>query len=279
MKKVCRIMSVVMVILFITASSWAEEDAAELAKKLSNPVANLISVPLQSNWDFGIEAPDEVKKIPGLHFRDAYRYTLNVQPVIPISISEDWNVIIRAIVPFIHAESPVKELDDQEGLADIVNSFFFSPKAPTSGGWIWGAGPVFLLPIGSDDLLTADKWGAGPTGVVLRQGGPWTYGMLANHIWSFAGNDNREDVSNTFLQPFLSYTTPTAWTFTLNTETTYDWKNEQWTVPINGVVSKVTKIGSQLISVGGGVRYWADSPDSGPEGLGIRLVVTLLFPK
>jgi hypothetical protein len=103
--------------------------------------------------------------------------------------------------------------------------------------------------------------------------------MLANHIWSFAGNDNRADVSSTFLQPFLSYTTPTAWTFTLNTESTYDWKNEHWSVPVNGVVSKVTKIGGQLVSVGGGVRYWADSTASEPQGLGLRLVVTLLFPR
>lgn len=246
----------------------AQEDSADLAKKLSNPVAALISVPFQLNYNQNIGPAD-----------DGERWTLNIQPVVPIGLNKDWNVILRNILPVVWQDDIFPGSGSQFGIGDLVSSVFFSPKTPTAGGWIWGAGPVFLLPIGSDDLLTADKWGAGPTGVVLRQRGPWTYGMLANHIWSFAGNDNREDVSNTFLQPFLSYTTPTAWTFSLNTETTYDWKNEQWTVPINGVVSKVTKIGSQLISVGGGVRYWADSPDSGPEGLGIRLVVTLLFPK
>jgi hypothetical protein len=103
--------------------------------------------------------------------------------------------------------------------------------------------------------------------------------MLANHIWSVAGSDSRQDVSATFLQPFLSYTTKTAWTFSINTESTYDWNAEQWSVPINGSVSKVLKIGGQLLSVAAGVRYWAESPDAGPEGFGFRLVLTLLFPR
>lgn len=140
-------------------------------------------------------------------------------------------------------------------------------------------GPAFLLPTGSEPELTARKWGLGPTGVVLKQDGHWTYGALANHIWSVAGSDNRPDLSSTFLQPFLSYTTPTAWTYTLNTESSYDWKNEQWSVPLNAMVSKLVKFGDQRVSLGGGVRYWADGPDSGPHGWGFRLVVTLLFPK
>ena len=139
--------------------------------------------------------------------------------------------------------------------------------------------PVFLLPTGSERQLTADKWGAGPTAVVLKQQGPWTYGALANHIWSFAGNDNRADISATFLQPFLVHTTPTAWTYSLNTESTYDWDADQWSIPVNANVSKVTRIGSQLVSVGGGLRYWLESPTGGPEGLGFRLTFTLLFPK
>jgi len=167
----------------------------------------------------------------------------------------------------------------QSGLGDVVQSFFFSPKAPTAGGWIWGAGPVLLLPTGTDDLLSAKKWGAGPTAVMLKQQSGWTVGALANHIWSFAGDSERADVSATFVQPFLSYTTPTAWTFTLNTESTYDWKASQWSVPVNALVTKVTKVGGQLISVGGGLRYWADSPEGGPQGLGYRAVLTLLFPK
>jgi hypothetical protein len=253
--------------IFVTPG-LAQDDSVELAKKLSNPVAALISVPFQLNYDQDI-GPGE----------NGERWTLNIQPVVPIELNKDWNIISRTILPVVWQEDIYPGAGSQSGIGDIVQSVFFSPKAPTAGGWIWGAGPVFLLPTGSDDLLTADKWGAGPTGVVLKQSGPWTYGVLANHIWSFAGNSDRADVSTTFLQPFLSYTTPTAWTFSFNTESTYDWKNEQWSVPINAFVSKVTKIGSQLVMAGGGVRYWADSPASGPDGLGIRLVVTLLFPK
>jgi hypothetical protein len=276
-KKVNLVVSVVvvMVMLSMAAPSWAEDDA-ELAKKLSNPIASLISVPFQSNWDFGIEAPDEARKIPGLHFRNAYRYTLNVQPVIPISISKDWNLIIRTIVPFIHAESPIKELDDRDGLGDIVQSFFFSPKAPTSGGWIWGAGPVLLYPSGTDGL-SARKWGAGPTVVLLKQESGWTYGLLANHIWSYSG-PGLNDISATFIQPFVSYTTKTFTTFGLNTESTYDWKNSQWTVPINLSISQLLKIGGHPIQFQVGGKYYAEKPEGGPDW-GLRFNVTLLFPK
>jgi hypothetical protein len=115
--------------------------------------------------------------------------------------------------------------------------------------------------------------------VALRQQGPWTYGALVNHLVSVAGNDERADINATFLQPFLSYTTPTAWTFTLSTESTYDWEGEQWTAPVNALAMKVTRIGEQLVSVGGGFRYYVDSPAAGPEGWGARLMVTLLFPR
>ncbi|MGB5164396.1 MAG: hypothetical protein WBN09_15580 [Woeseiaceae bacterium] len=133
-----------------------------------------------------------------------------------------------------------------------MQSLFFSPEEAVNG-WIVGGGPVFLIPTGSDDLLSADKWGAGPTGIALKQTGPWTYGALANHICSFAGEDERRHISATFLQPFVSYTTPSAWSFTLQTESTYDWKNEQWTIPIGGLVSKVMTIGKQPVSIAGGV--------------------------
>jgi hypothetical protein len=248
------------------AKDEAADQAAELAKKLQNPVASLISVPLQFNWDTGIGS------------EDASRYTLNVQPVIPFSIGKDWNLITRTIVPFIYAEASVAGGDDKSGLGDIVQSFFLSPKAPTSGGWIWGAGPVLLYPSATENALGSEKWGAGPTAVMLKQDSGWTYGLLANHIWSFAGKDSRADVSATFLQPFVSYTTKTYTTFGLNTESTYDWKNSQWTVPINLTVSQLLKLGNQPISLQLGWRYYAVKPDGGPDW-GLRFVVTFLFPK
>jgi hypothetical protein len=136
-----------------------------------------------------------------------------------------------------------------------------------------------LLPTATDELLGSEKWGLGPTAVVLTQRGPWTYGALANHIWSVGGKSDRADISATFLQPFLSYTTKTATSFGLNIESTYDWKSNRWTVPINFTVGQVLTVGNQLIQVGGGARYWAKSPASGPEGWGYRITLAFLFPK
>ena len=260
--------TLVAVIATAVATPAAAQGAEELAKQLANPIASLISVPLQLNWDQNIGPDDEGEKL-----------LLNIQPVIPFSLNEEWNLISRTIVPVVHQSDIFPGAGSQTGLRDTVQSLFFSPKAPTDSGWIWGAGPVFLFPTGTDRLLTTDKWGAGPTGVALKQQGPWTIGGLANHMWSVAGSDDQPDLNATFVQPFVSYTTPNAWTFTAQTETTYDWKGSGWSVPINLVATKVVKLGNQLASVGGGVRYWAESPDNGPEGFGFRVMFTLLFPK
>ncbi len=241
-----------------------QDQQVELAKKLANPVASLISVPIQSNWDFGI-GPDS-----------AMQYTVNIQPVIPFSISKDWNLITRTIMPVIHAESPVRGGNDRTGLGDILQSFFFSPKEPTGSGWIWGVGPVLLYPSGTDGL-SADKWGAGPTAVVLKQRNGWTYGLLAYHAWSYAGS-GPASISSTFLEPFLSYTTKTRTTYGVNTESTYDWHGDQWTVPVNLMVAQMLNVDGMPLQLQLGGRIYADKPDGGPDW-GIRFAVTFLFPK
>jgi hypothetical protein len=244
----------------------AADDAAELARKLSNPIAALTSVPFQNNFDFGA-GPDG----------EGFQYKLNFQPVIPVSLSEQLNLISRTIVPFVHQENVVGD-SRQSGLSDTVQSLFFSPTAPTGGGWIWGAGPVFLIPTATDELLGSEKFGLGPTAVVLKQEKGWTYGGLVNHLWSVAGEENRADVNATFLQPFLSFTTKKQTTFTLNVESTYDWENEQWTVPLNAMAAQLVRIGKLPVQFQAGARCYVEKPDNGPDW-GLRFAVVLLFPK
>ena len=139
-------------------------------------------------------------------------------------------------------------------------------------------GQSFCCRPATDELLGAGKWGAGPTGVLVWQGSGWSVGILANHIWSFAGDIDRADFNQTYLQPSIAYTTPQAWTFTLQGEDTYDWKTREWLAPINFMVAKIVKVEQQSVSIAGGVRYWADFPDTGPHGFGGRLGMTFLFP-
>lgn len=249
-------------------STAASADDADLARQLANPVAALISVPMQLNYDsnYGVAEDGSVLRI-------------NVQPVVPFSLNDDWNIISRTILPIVDQNDFPAPGVSEFGLGDTVQSLFFSPKAATASGWIWGAGPVLLLPTATDDVLGGEKWGIGPTAVVLRQQGPWTYGALANHIESFAGDSARADISATFLQPFLSYVTPAKTTFAINTESTYDWENKDWSVPVNFTAAQLLKVGNQMVQVGGGLRYWVTAPDNGPDGWGLRLSVTLLYPK
>jgi len=245
-----------------------EESDAEVAKKSLNPVANMASVPLKLDYERKLGPIEQGTK-----------YQLTVQPVIPFSIGTDWTLISRSLIPLVDMKNVTPTSGTQSGLGDITQQFYFSPKAPTAGGWIWGVGPQALLRTGTDNL-SSNKWGLGPTGVVLKQENGWTYGALANHMWSVAGSSTANDLSYTYLQPFLSYTTPRYMTFGINTESTYNWKTSQWSVPINATITQMLKIHGQILTLQGGARYWAESPDGvGPKGWGFRFQVAFLFPK
>lgn len=259
-------------------SAKVRADDAQLAKQLANPIASLISVPFQFNYDTKIGPAEK-----------GDRLTVNVQPVVPIPLSDEWNMISRTIVPITYQDDIAGIAPpfsgEQLGLGDTTQSLFFTPAQVGPGGIIWGAGPVFLLPTGTESLLSSGKWGAGPTAVVLKQtpgatsGDTFTVGALVNHIWSFAGSDRTSEVSSTFMQPFVAYSTYNGYTFALNTETSYNWTADEWTVPVIMSVSKLTTIGSQPVSLQMAGRWWAVSPTAGPEDFGLRFGgVTFLFP-
>jgi hypothetical protein len=264
-----KVLSCIAAIAFLAPShghAQTQSSDEDLATQLSNPVASLISVPFQFNWDheFGTE-------------RDGRKFYLNIQPVIPTPINADWNWISRVIVPIVDQHIPFIGDGSQSGVGDITGEFFLSPAKPGPDGVIWGVGPAVLAPT-NVDFISAGKWALGPTAVVLKQASGWTYGLLANHLWS-VGGPGTQSISSTFLQPFVAYTTKDAWTFNVDSESTYDWEHRQWSIPFNFTVSKLVRFGKQPVSFGVAARYWADSPQTGPHDWGARFVVTFLFPQ
>jgi hypothetical protein len=251
--------------LIILPALTAAQGEAELAREAENPLANLITVPLQHNWDFGIGP------------LNATKYTLKLQPIIPFPLGTNWYLFSRTILPITYAEASATNDHDKFGLEDTSLSLFLSPKSAGPGGLFWGAGPAFQLPTATDYDLGDGKWGAGPTVAVSKQQGGWTGYILARQIWSFAGDHDRPAVSEMLLQPSLSYTFKSRTSVGLVSEATYDWEAQQWKVPVNLTISQLINIGKVPLKLTLGGRLYAEGPAGGPDW-GLRFTMTFLIP-
>ena len=259
----CVVLLSPLALLLWLPSSAVAQTADELAKQTQNPVASLISVPLQGNWDFG------------LGDRDATGTLLNIQPVMPFGITKSTNIILRVIMPL--TSQPGPDGVRINGLSDIVATAFFSPAK--SGRITWGAGPVMLLPAATNNALGTEKFGLGPSAVVLTQPGKWTLGFLFNHIWSTSGAKNRADVNQTLLQPFANYNLGRGLSAGVSLEALGNWEaDETWTAPLLFNVSKVTLLGKRPVNFTVAAGPMVASPDAGASWR-FRLAATFLFPR
>ncbi|MBP1777183.1 MAG: neuromedin [candidate division NC10 bacterium] len=252
-----------MLALLGAASGWTAEETTELAKKSQNPIADLISVPFQSNFNFGV-GPKNVTQ-----------YLLNVQPVIPFKLTSEWNLITRTVLPIINQPSPADGIQSAFGLGDLNPSFFLSPAKPDA--LIWGVGPTFTLPTATDTSLGSGKWSLGPTAVALAIQGPWVFGALANQQWSFAGDSDRRSVSQLLVQPFLNYNFRDGWYLTSSPIITANWmadSGNKWTVPLGGGFGKVgLPVNTQLQAF-----YNVEKPHDAADWT-LRFQLQFLLPK
>jgi len=239
----------------------------ELARKIVNPLTDVVSVPLQINWMSGVGPDEELRTLT--YF----------QPVVPVSISDKWNLIGRWVMPYL---SQPAAFGNSAGLGDIMAQAFFSPKS--SNGFTWGAGPMFNLPTTTDPMLGLGKWAAGPVGAVMLQRGGMTYGMLANNIFSFAGTGTtpRPDVNMGYFQPVIAHTSRSGVTVSGSVEAIADWNaandDDRWSIPITGAISKLTRFGTMPMSVQVGGGYYVAKPTYGPNWQ-LRTTFTLLMPR
>ncbi len=266
----CVSMAVMVAILFMTPIVRAEEgelSEEDLARKTQNPVSDLISLPLQNNMNFDVG--------PGGHTQNI----LNIQPVYPVSLNEEWNLITRTIFPLINQPPLFPGADREFGLGDIQFTAFLSPAKPK--GVIWGAGPIFQFPSATDDALGAEKWAVGPSVVALKMEGPWVFGALVNNIWSFAGDDDRAHLNQMLIQPFLNYNMDDGWYLSSSPIITANWKADsgnKWTVPVGGGIGKITRLGKLPINFQVAGYYNVESPRYGADWQ-LRLQLAMLFPK
>jgi len=245
------------------------DDKEELSKWLANPISDLMRLPMTLNYADGIGASDDNS------------VSVDFEPVIPFSLGERWNLVTRTSISY-YLDQPVSTPlgDGDSGFGDVLTSLYFTRSNPRLGGIVWGAGPVFQLPTATEDNLGADQWGAGLAGTVLWQRGQWTFGALGHQVWGVAhlGSENHPDLSVGYLEPFASYVTRSAWTFTAKSEAAYDWERSDTVMPLTVLAGKFLSTETPL-QLSLGVTWYVAEADGGPEGLGFSLVVTPVFPQ
>jgi hypothetical protein len=237
-----------------------------LAKEVANPIANLARVPLKFTYQTGLGP------------KHASTVTLLAQPLTPFSLNENWNLLVQTNVPLSYLGSVAHGFDSAFGLGDTVQNFYFVPVEPSRRGWLYGFGPAFQWPTATNDSLGTGKWGAGPTGALVRQYAGWTYGIVADQIWSYAGDDERKRVNIALLHPLMTYTWQTGTSVTAESDSSYDWISHQWTVPVQFSVAQVVMRGRRPVQLSIGGRYYAERHAGAPEW-GLQFSVTFLFPK
>jgi len=246
-----------------------EQSDEDLQKAVQNPVADLISVPFQNNINYQIGPYDRASD------------TLNIQPVIPAGLSERWMLVARIIVPVIYQPDTAAAEGGSSGLGDANPTFFLAPAKP--GKLVWGVGPSFLLPTATQRATGAGKWCAGGSVVVLAQPSPWTFGVLASNVWSFAGPADRADVSLLTVQYFLNFNLNKAVYLTSSPILTADWKSaggDRWTVPFGAGIGAIFKVGKQPLNGQVAAYYNVVRPDTPPSAAWqLRLQLAFLFPK
>ena len=249
-----------------TPAAAANTDS--LRKAAQNPVASLISVPVQNNNNFGVGPDNRTQDV------------LNIQPVIPVKVSENWNLITRWITPIISQPTVSQPVNQGAfGFGDLNPSFFLSPSKPHK--IIWGVGPTVVLPTATNPILGQGKWSMGPTIVVLAQPGKWTLGGLVNNVWSFAGQSRRPDVNQMLFQYFINYNLPKGWFITWQPTLTANWQASnggRWIVPVGGGIGRITKLGFQPVNIT--TQFYGNAVHpSGTSPWGMRLQIAFLFPK
>ena len=256
--------------LAATPLSAQEGDAAALAKAAQNPIADMISLPFQNNTNFDVGPLEKTQDV------------LNIQPVLPLSLSEDWNLITRTIVPLISQPAFAANQDREFGIGDVQFSAFFSPKKVV-GGWVWGVGAIAQLDTATNDRLGQAAWGVGPTAVALHLGKTWVYGALINNVWSVSTESGRSDVNQMLIQPFVNYNFPSSpgRYLTFAPIITADWEapsGEQWVVPLGLGIGQIMRFGKQPVNLQASGYYNVEKPDNAASWQ-LRLQIQFLFPK